>query len=179
MNIGVDFHGVIANTGAAKQRFAYEMFGVDVSPDCASKEGMVGRGILTLIQYDDLVQEIYATDRALTISPVPESVETLIDLSPGNKIQIVTASDPAEMTYIQRWLAQYNLGELAIATVGQGGSKNIDKFDVFVDDTQAHLRKLRGYVRRLLLFNQPYNLSWPLDADIARIDSLRALTNLT
>lgn len=161
MKIGLDFDGVIADCGRLKSEAALKLYGVEISPDNFKKELVIEDGLLTLIQYRDIQQQIYGTrELGLLLTPVSGAFDYLPQLTKDHQVQIVTSRGEAEVAIAQEWLSKHVSGlEIDFVSVGYGNSKAdaLKGFKVFVDDDLDKLEPLVGVVPHRFLFSWGYN----------------------
>ena len=158
MIIDIDYHGVVADTVAQKQRYAFEMFGVELQPTQCKRETIINSGLLSENDYRQLARQLYFTDKALESPSVEGSVEALLSLSEEHSVHIVTASKEIQIPLIKQWLAERELGHIALINVGYNGNKDVHDYDVFVDDKLTVLQALRNNNSVKLLLDRPYNM---------------------
>lgn len=175
MKIGLDFDGVIADCGRLKSEVALELYNAHIPPENFKKELVVGGGLLTLEQYRELQDKIYATrEHGLKMMPVPEVFSYLPSLVKRHEVSVVTSRGEAETLIAQEWLNSQNPDvEVEFISVGYGNSKAlvVEGFDIFVDDDLDKLEPLVGLVPHLFLFSWGYNKHVSEDGIAQRVDS--------
>ncbi|MFA6006962.1 MAG: hypothetical protein WC764_04545 [Candidatus Paceibacterota bacterium] len=171
MNIGLDFDGVIANTGFIKSLAAKRLFQKELPISCVKTSVAIANNILTDEQYKILRREIYDNYSWLVETPaISKSIESMNALiKSGHKLEIITARFPEGREHIESWLAKHSIN-VPLTCVGYGVSKaqSAKDLDIFVEDDAKNLVGLIKYVPKLFLFDQPYNLDEEVPMEIGR-----------
>lgn len=160
MKIGLDFDGVISDCGKLKSEGANNLYGVNISSGQFQKELVVGKGLLSLEQYQELQRKIYNTKEiGFIMKPVDGMLFYLPKLiADGHTVLVVSSRNETGLEIAKEWAVLRNL-TLEFVGVGYGNSKAQATvgLDVYVDDELGKLEPLIGIVPNLFLFSWDYN----------------------
>lgn len=174
MKIALDFDGVISNCGKLKSAGAKKLFGLDIPANKFKREIVVGEGLMTLTQYRQLQESIYATHKiGMMMEPVEGALHFLPKIiSQGHTVRIVTSRDGQALKIAKEWSSK-NGFELDFVGLGYGISKAgaTDGFDVFIDDDLDKLETLVNTVPYRFLFSWSYNAHVEVGHIARRINS--------
>ncbi len=160
LHIGLDFDGVLSDCGKLKSEAAKRFFGVDIPSEKFKKELVVGTGLLTLEQYRELQQIVYATrEVGLKAEPVEGMLIHLPRLlEEGHRVRIVTSRSGPQLEIAQEWALKRGL---IVDFIGMGYGKSkagaAAGMDLYVDDDLDKLEPLVGVVPHRYLFSWGYN----------------------
>ena len=178
MRIGLDFDGVICDSGKLKSEGAKALYGIDIPPAKFKKEIVVGGKYLTLEQYRELQEVIYGTRTAgLLMEPVVGVLSFLPRLvDDGHRVLVITSRAEVSLEIAKEWSTQQKL-RLDFVGVGYGNSKAdaANGLDLFVDDDLDKLKPLIGVVPHRFLFSWGYNAHVDPGTVAKRIVSWREL----
>jgi len=149
--VGVDFDGVIANTGNAKKLWIKNNLNLDISSaDC-------GRSMLCSAigaeQYE-IMQRSMRIDDTLLADPLPGAIDSLKQLSEMFDVIVVTSRGTEKIGWAKIWLKNNGVGYLCSETLS---AQNRSKLSLLgedaiclVDDDYRHLSPLLySQVRRM------------------------------
>ena len=156
--IGLDFDGLIANTYKAKQRYAYDKYGVELTFQQCRREK--GTEILGDVRYQKMIREIYGTRLTLALEPMPGSISAIQAMDELGDCYIVTARYEKELKWLRIWLDKYALPIHGIVhTSEQSKCEAVTNLglDWLFDDSIRNLRKLDRKSLQLGLYD-PYGL---------------------
>ncbi|MFZ5646491.1 MAG: 5' nucleotidase, NT5C type [Bacillota bacterium] len=157
--IGVDIDGVIADSQPVIINKLNQHFGSNytlkdfVNFDPVKMFGMDRRDLDLFIMQKE--QEII--EEAV---PVPGAVDTLKDLSAGNKIIIVSARTPVYLDYTLAWLDRYNIPRDKLILLGQHDKRQscLDLcVDIFIEDNKKNAEQISSCGIPVLLMDATYN----------------------
>jgi len=148
MNIGLDFHGVIADGAARKAAVLKQRYGIDVHPDICHRAHLVKEGYVSEATYEDVADRIFeqAGEHAL-IPPVPGALRGIKRLqAAGHQLRIVTACGEEVERHVAAWLARHAI-DLPLICVGRHGNKTDACGDLraYVDDNLAQLLAIKRH----------------------------------
>lgn len=156
--IGLDFDGLIADTYKAKQRYAYNKYGVELTPQQCRREK--GTEILGDVRYQKMIREIYGTRLTLALEPMPGSISAIQAMDELADCYIVTARYEKELKWLRIWLDKYVLPIHGIVHTSEKSKceavKNLDPAWLF-DDSIRNLRELDRKSLKLGLYD-PYGI---------------------
>jgi len=156
--IGLDFDGLIANTYKAKQKYAYDKYGMELTPQQCRREKATK--ILGSVRYQKMIREIYGTRLTLELEPMPGSISAIQGMDELADCYIVTARYKKELKWLRIWLDKYVLPIHGIVhTAEQSKCEAVTNLglDWFFDDSIRNLRELDRKSLKLGLYD-PYGL---------------------
>lgn len=180
--IGVDYDGVIGDTGSMKVRWIKERTGMDVQPWQTDRTTCVG--LIGLEAYEEMGCDVYERDLTLAAPAVPGSINALRVLCDLHEVHVITARPYKWATHATEWLEQQGLRRLltSIRCIKATDGTSCTKADIcaelkvvaLIDDDERHLRAVEiPHLTRILLkdgcANRPsglldgilYASSWP------------------
>ena len=155
VRIGVDFDGVVANTGGLQRYVARELFGKDISPSCHYSTS-VREGNLTEDEARIVFNESYQNQKYLTnLKEQPNAKRTLMNLiNSGIPLEIITSREEKEFDFVQKWLKQNGIYVPVKSTLnGEDKTKACNGLDIYVEDIPYQISALKEVVPRIVLFN--------------------------
>lgn len=175
--IGLDFDGVIADSGALKVEATQQMFGVVVDEGDFKKEILIGKNILTPEQYKEVQIFVYGDMvTGLRMKELESASESIRELQKTCAVQIVTSRSGHFADVARAWLTNQSLKiPLTETTYGESKKDGAEGCDVFVDDDLDKLEELIGHVPNLFLFSWPYNKDAVLPPEIIRVENWKDL----
>lgn len=160
MKIGLDFDGVISDSGKLKSDMAKKHYGLDIPPERFKREIVISEGYMTGDGYRDLLNIVYGTREAgLLMEPVFEMKESIEELlSMGHSVVVITSRVDEKLEIAKEWSLRQGI-KLDFTGVKYGTSKAeaCAGLDVFIDDDFDKLEPLVGVVPHRFLFSWGYN----------------------
>jgi len=155
MNIGLDFHGVIADGAALKSAVLRVFHNVTVSPRLCRSEYLVGGGYVTREVYEDVLRRVYEDpDGHSLVTPMPRAIDAIrLLMARKHSLCVITASDEPAGRNVVPWLNQHGL-DLPVTCVGRNGDKSeaCKGLDIFVDDDLSQLLRIKHRGLKKILF---------------------------
>ena len=152
--VGLDFDGLIANTYKAKQKYAYNRHGVELTLQQCKRERATE--ILGDVRYQKMIREIYGTRLTLELEPMHGSVSAIQALDELADCYIVTARYEKEVKWLRIWLDRYVLPIHGIVHTSEKSKleaiTNLG-LDWFFDDSIRNLRELDRKSLKLGLYD--------------------------
>lgn len=177
--LGIDFDGVIQDSSKLKVLYCQNRFGVEIPQSQSKREYLVSNGILTLEQYNQMVDEIYETELGLAAEMVNSADRAISILAKNFEILIVTSRSEMGVKMAKKWLVRHGINEIEVT-----GTNNEEKlavlngFDHYVDDDLSKLLPLIGHVKNLFLFSWEYNRSDSIPVGVKRVSNWNELGQL-
>lgn len=174
--IGMDYDGVIADTGEMKARLIKKRFNKIIPPwktDRAICVRLIGKD-----NYEAISSEVYERNQTLAAPPIPGAYFGMFTISRTDEIYIVTARPPRRVNFAREWID--NLGASEFITEYRSiydGKSRMTKgeicrelgLDTFLEDEERFLEEIDPNVRRMLLKNAcREELSIPKGIELAR-----------
>ncbi|MCK5449490.1 hypothetical protein KAI32_01350 [Candidatus Pacearchaeota archaeon] len=153
--IGVDFDGVVVNTGELQKYVARELFEKNISPSCHYSTS-IREGYLTNEEARRVINETYKNQKYLHyLKEQPNAKKTLMNLvDSGFPLEIITAREGKEFDFAQKWLKQNGIYIPVKSTLdGEDKTKACNGLDVYVEDIPYQANSLKEVVPRIVLFN--------------------------
>lgn len=160
MKIGLDFDGVISDSGKLKSRCARILFGVEIPGGLFKKEIVLANRWLTSAQYDEVTRAVYySKEFGSLIEPVEGALSYVPRLfRDGHELLVITSRLEIDLEIAREWARRRNLAlRFAGVGLGAGKAKAATGLDVYVDDDLHKLEPLVGVVPHLFLFSWGYN----------------------
>jgi len=158
MNIGLDFDGVIADSGKLKSHHAKKLYGVNIPPSRFKKDIVVQEDILTEEQYWDLLKIVHGTlEAGLLMEPVEGMLHYLPRLMADGHSTVVITSRNETLGVAKEWALRQGLNLNFIGVGFDSKAKAAQGLDFFVDDDLEKLESLVGVVSHRYLFSRDYN----------------------
>ena len=165
LRIGVDFDGVVANTGELQKYLAKELFGKQIPPTCRFKNAVYPKG-LTPKEYKIVSDEAYGNLKYLQHLQEQTNAQKILTslIKKGFPIEIVTARESNEFDFAQKWLKQNRIyAPLKSTFNGEDKSFACRDLGIYIEDMPYQASALKEIVPRILLFdtydNQKFNLT--------------------
>lgn len=154
VRIGVDFDGVIANTGELQKYVARELFGKNISPSCHYSTS-VKEGNLTKDEARIVFNETYQNQKYISsLKEQPNAKKTLRALiDSGVHLEIITSREEKEFDFAQKWLKQNGIYVPVKSVVNENKTKACNGLDIYVEDIPYQIGSLKEIVPRIVLFN--------------------------
>jgi hypothetical protein len=161
MKIGIDFDGVITNSGKLKSDAARMLYGIEFPGDEFKRKIIVEKHkLLPSDEYEKFQQKIFSRKKFNKMLPpvpgAPEYVSRLI--AEGHEVLIVTTRIGKKADMAREWLKQQNM-DVPCAGIGRRNLKSsvLKDFDMYIDDDSQELLLLKPIVPHLFLFSWKYN----------------------
>jgi len=155
VKIGVDFDGVIANTGELQKHITKELFGKNISPSCHYSTSVRERN-LTKDEARIVFNETYQNQKYLsTLKEQPNAKKTLMNLvNSGIPLEIITSREEKEFDFAQKWLKQNGI-YIPMKSISNEKDKikACNGLDIYVEDIPYQIDLLKKIVPRIVLFN--------------------------
>lgn len=178
LQIGLDFDGVICDSGLLKQLGAKRLYGIDIPHEHTTGASIISRGILTREQYDRLQTEVYDSKAYLQeMKEVSEAFRFIRCLQrEGHDVRIVTARyDDDRESNARTWLSLHDLSiPLSIVKGKCNKPAHCQGLDVYIDDEVSNLQNLEGIVPHRYLYSWDYNEHLIVPRGIERVSSWKA-----
>jgi len=178
VKIGVDFDGVVANTGELQKYVARELFGKNISPSCHCSTS-VREGYLSHEEAREVFDETYQNLKYLpNLKEQPNAKKTLMNLvNLGFPLEIITSREEKEFDFAQKWLEQNGIYVPIKSTSNEKYKTRACKgLDIYVEDIPDQINSLKKVVPRIVLFNsydnQESNLTEGEREQIQRIERI-------
>lgn len=164
MKIGLDFDGVIADTGKLKSVLAKKLYGLELSSARFKKEFVIKKKLLSLEKYRELQDVIYGNKKMIDLMEPVEDALYFIDrlIREGHSILVITSREKASLEMAKKWLEKCRLSDKSGVSLIGVGIKNTKVraakgLDVYLDDDFDKLEPLVKVVPHLFLFSWSFN----------------------
>lgn len=180
MKIGLDFDGVIADTGELKSRFAKKLYNLDIEPSVFGTPYVVEQGLISAKDYADLQQYIYNTEEVyLSLKPVYGAVQMIRDMqNEGHDLLVITAKSASSDDIKRKWLEDHDI-TIGLKGVGinESKAKAAEGLEVYIDDYLLKLYQLKDTVPHRYLFSWRYNQAYKENNIATRVYSWEEFYN--
>ena len=160
MKIGLDFDGVIVNSGKLKVEIARTHLAVDLPLSKLNRRVAVTEGYLSEVEYKELKRLIYATrEIGLQVNPVEHAVHYLsLLLRDEHDVCVITSRTGVPLEIAKEWLYLRDV-KVDIVGVGYNESKATATkgVEMYLDDDLSKLLPLIGLIPHIFLFSWEYN----------------------
>ena len=170
MNIGLDFDGVIGDSGSLKLKYIKKLFHLDVELIDCTREKIMAKGF-TSEQYDKLLSHIYDTDVAYEMEEVENSIDTIKKLiDDGHYLKVITSRFPTSGKIVRKWMEERGVLIPVITTSKTPKGPYCRGLEVFLEDETKKLQSIKSTVDNLFIFTTEYNKEDKVDKDIIKVD---------
>lgn len=170
--IGVDIDGVIADSQPVIIEKLNQHFGKNYKLEDFIDFNPVKMFGIDRKELDNIImqRELEIIEEA---EPVPGAVETLKELSAGNKILLVSARTPAYIDQTRAWLGKYQIPHDDLILLGQHDKRQCCLnlcVDIFIEDNKKNAGQISSCGIPVLLMDATYNQG-KLPDSITRVHS--------
>lgn len=159
VNIGLDFDGVITDPINLKIKLARELLGLELTPENATKEKILGNGV-DVDKYNQIFRGVISSNRRYELDLTPNAKDVIDRLYENHKIYIITSRHNDQIPYVKDWLEHKGIKyHLLINTSDQSKNQACieNKIKVYLDDDLHKLEQITNNHTLLFLLTRPYN----------------------
>ncbi len=161
--IGFDFDGVIANTGATFVRMAKEHHNISITLDEITHFDVESCINMPVEIVDDIFMEIMKDSLATDLLPMKGAVKIINDITTTHKMTVITAR--SMLTPVEEWFTHYLPPQAAdkinLVAMGDHNDKvryaRLHNLKYFVDDRAETCIQFAEADFQPIVFDQPWN----------------------
>lgn len=156
MQIGVDLDGVVSDFVSTFIHVVKEKYSVQLEPSQIYVHDLFL--VLGITEIDAFSLVLETLSRNLDV--VEGAREALAQLKANHKIVIITARPPQTFELTNRWLKRKRIPYNKLHYLIEGNKHQTElELDVFVDDHLREIIRFCGKVKKLVVFDRPWNKS--------------------
>jgi uncharacterized HAD superfamily protein len=156
---GIDFDGVVADTGILKQMYVRQFHKQEIARWQANRTWLTKKlGILTEKDYDKMLEYVCSSQATLLAPPVDGAIESIKALSERGDVYVITDRKDSWIRSCVEWMKHSGLDEYIAGCISSKEYKNrklkiceMMGVTCMVEDDPGHFADASGDVKSILI----------------------------